>query len=225
MHHRQDNTQCDEEEKHFVELILDVAHSEFFQKDRRKLDPHNKDVKCDAGGHFKHHRIGIDITGPENVPEIPPAAKVNEDATAGQCVAEKTGQQRWPHQRVVLPFVENINQQGHRETAAGQCRADHHIDHDPDAPGIAVIDVGHRAQTKNEAHQQDGHHDGDEDATNQSHCIDQVTAHRRRTCMLLSHGHFSPVPWAVESSSASWTFFLAMKLSAPSTASGMIRPP
>ena len=225
VHHRQHHAQRDEEEQHLGQFLLDVVQAEFLQEDRRELDPHHHDVGRDAGCDFKHDRIGVHVAGPENVPEVPPSTEVEKDAATGQCVAEQAGQQGRPDQRVVIALVEDVDQQGDRKATAGQRRADHDVDHDPDAPGVAVVDVGDGADAEDEADQQDGREDGDEDAADQGCGIDQVAADGRRACVvMLGHAHFSPLPVAGESSS-SCTFFLAMKLKAPSTAIGMIKPP
>ena len=225
VHHRQHHAQRDKEEQHFGQFFLGIAKAELFQEDRRELDPHDHDVRRDADRYFEHDGVRIGITGPEDVPEVPPATEVKKDAAAGQRVAKQAGQQGRADQWVVLALVEDVDQQRDREAAAGQSRADHDIDHDPDAPGVAVVDVGDGSQTKDKAHQENGRHDGDEHAADQSGGVNQAAANWRRTCVLmLCHAHFSPVPLPSESSS-SWTFFLAMKLKAPSTAIGMISPP
>src|SRR5450830_873932 len=161
------------------------------------------------------------------MPEVPPAPKVYKDSAASQRVAKKTGQQSRSHQRVVLAFVENIDQQGNREAAAGQRRADHDIDHHPNAPGVAVVNIGNRPQAKYEAHQKNGGHDGNEHAADHGCRIDQTAADRRGRCLLMSrHDHFSPLSLPVpDSSSSSCTLRLAMKLNAPSTTTGITSPP
>jgi hypothetical protein len=113
------------------------------------------------------------------VPEIPPAAEVEHHADTGQRVAEQAGQQGRADQRVVLP-VEDVDQHGDREAAAGEGRADHHIDHDPDAPGVAVVEVGHRAQAEDEADEKDGDHRGDQHAADQRGGVEQLAADRGR---------------------------------------------
>jgi hypothetical protein len=159
-----------------LRFALVLAH--LLEEDRRELDPHHDDVERDADRHLEHHRVGIDRPGPEHVPDVPPAAEVEDDPGGGQRVAEQAGQQRRAHQRVVFALVEDVDQHRHREAAAGEGRADHHIDHHPDAPGIAVVETGHGAEAEQEAHHQDRRHQRDEDAAGQRHRIDQAAADR-----------------------------------------------
>jgi len=49
---------------------------------------------------------------------------------------------------MVFALVEDIHQQGHGIAAAGEARADNHVIDDPDAEGIAVAEIGYRAQPK-----------------------------------------------------------------------------
>ena len=114
--------------------------------------------------HFEHGRMGVDA-GQVEPPHVEVAADVHHDRHAGQTVAEHGGQQRRTDQRMIAAVVQHIDGQGHDVAAAGERGAHHHVVGDPDAPGIAVVHVGDRADARDVAHRRDkaGQHD-DEDA-------------------------------------------------------------
>jgi len=132
----------------------------FFQDGRRQFDPQYHDVGRDTQGHFHQDGVEIDPPGQKQVVAIPVAADVDENGQPGQTVAEDAGQHRGTHQGVVLPAVEHINQQGHGIAAAAQRGAHQHVIGDPEPPGVAVTQIGNRAQAKEIAVD-------DEDATHQ----------------------------------------------------------
>jgi len=194
VHRGQQHAQRDEEEQHLVQLLPDVLHAPLLEEGRRELDPHHDDVGRDADRHLEHHRVHLGVAGPEDVPEVPPAAEVEDHRGAGQGVAEQAGQQRRPHQRVVLPLVEDVDQQRHGVAAAGEGRADHHVVGDPDAPGIAVVEVGHRAEAVEQAVEQDDAGDPGQHAEQQREGREQAAAERaRRVCVrMISHSGLPP---------------------------------
>ena len=69
-----------------------------------------------------------------------------------QPVAEKAGQHGRPHQRVILPLVQDVDQNPHGEPAAADRRADDDVDRDPDAPRVAVAEIRHRGDALQKAH-------------------------------------------------------------------------
>jgi hypothetical protein len=126
-----------------------VAQAQLFEKDRRELDPHDNDIQGDAGCDLEHDRVHVEVAWPEDMPEVPPAPQVESDRGTGQGIAEEAAEQGRTHQRMILALVEDVDQQRHAEAAAGQGRADEDVDHDPDAPGVAIVDVGRRTRPKN----------------------------------------------------------------------------
>jgi hypothetical protein len=102
VHHRQHRAQRDDEEHRPADLLLRSSLPMLLEDHRRELDPHHDDVKRDAHRHLEHHRVQVDRPGIEHVPDVPPAAEVEDDAGGGQGIAEQAGQQRRSHQRVVF---------------------------------------------------------------------------------------------------------------------------
>ncbi|MPM73309.1 hypothetical protein SDC9_120289 [bioreactor metagenome] len=219
MHHRQQGAEGDEEEKYLLQLLLLDLQTPLLHEDRRKLDPHHQDVGRDADRHLEHHRIGISIGRRQDVPEIPPAAEVEQHADAGQGVAEQRGEQRRTHHRVILAAVEDVDQHGHREAATGEGRADDHVEDDPDAPRVAVVEVGDRPQPENETDEEHGEHGGDQQAADHHRQVEQLAADRGGGMM---GAHDCP-PFSLSSSGT--TLRLATQVRPASTAIGIIRPP
>src|SRR5574343_600945 len=168
---------------------------------------------------LEHHRIGIGVARRQDVPEVPPAAEVEQHADAGQRVAEQRGKQRRPHQRVVLPTVEDIDQHGDREATTGEGRADDHVENDPDTPRVAIVEVGHRPQSEDETDKEDGNHRGDQQAADHHRQVEQLAANRGGGMM---GAHCLPPFW---SSSSGTTLRLATQVRPANTAIGMIMPP
>ncbi len=129
-----------------------AAGSPAFQEGRRQLDPEDEHVGHDAEGHFEQG--GIEVPFPEeerHLPDVPRAAHVDQDRQSGHRVAEGAGQHGRPHQRVVASLVEHVDDQRHRVAAAGDGRAGDDVVGDPQAPGIAVGEVGGGAEAGGEA--------------------------------------------------------------------------
>ena len=219
VHHRQQRAEGNEKEQHLLQFLLRYGQPQFFEKNRRELDPHHDDVGRDADRHLEHHRIGVGVARPQDVPEIPPATEVEQHPDPGQRVAEQAGQQRRADQRVVMAAVEDVDQQGHREAAAGEGRTDDYIDDHPDAPRVAVVEVGHRAEAEDETDEQYRHHGRDQQAADHCRRIEQLAANRGGGMM---GAHDCP-PFGVSSSGT--TLRRATQVRPASTAMGMISPP
>jgi hypothetical protein len=158
--------------------------------------------KGDAGCDFEHHRIDVEVARPEDMPEIPPATQIEGDGSTGQGVTEEAAEQSRPHQRVVLALVEDVDQQRHAEASAGEGRTNEDVDHHPDTPGVAIVDVGGRSEPEKKTHQDNRHHHGNQHATDQCRGIEQAAANRRRCSMWLSvHDDSLPASCADASSS------------------------
>src|SRR3990172_2895410 len=61
----------------------------------------------------------------------------------------------WAYQGMILAAIEHVDQQCHGVSGAPEGGADHDVDHDPDAPGITVVDMRDRAQAEHESRRQD----------------------------------------------------------------------
>ena len=90
--------------------------------------------------------LKLTCPGQEELIAVPVAPDVQEDGQARQGVTEDAGEHGGAHHGVVLPAVEGIDQDGHGVAAATQGGAHQDIVGDPEAPGIAVAQVGDRAQ-------------------------------------------------------------------------------
>ena len=125
--------------------------AEPFEEGREPLDPQHDDVERDTGRDFEHHRAGVEVGRRQDMPEVPVAPEVDEHRKAAERVTEYRGGQRRAYHRMKLAAVEDVDQQRHGVAAAGKAGGDDHIPHDPDAPGVAVVDVGDGAEAVHEA--------------------------------------------------------------------------
>ena len=116
------------------------------QNGGQEFDPQDHDVSGDAEGHFHQDGAEVDLPGQEELIAVPIAPDVEEDGQARQTVTEDAGEHGGAHHGVVLPAVEDIDQDGHGIAAATQGGAHQDIVGDPEAPGVAVAQVGDRAQ-------------------------------------------------------------------------------
>jgi len=121
------------------------------QEGRNELDTQNAHVGGDAQRHLEQDRIRLRIPRQHQVVGLPVATEVEHHRDAGEQVAEEARHQRGPHQRRITIAVEDVDEQGHREAAATQRRANDDVDGDPYAPGVAAVQIGDGAEPEEHA--------------------------------------------------------------------------
>ena len=142
------------------------ARPPFLEERRRELDRQHEHVEGDAERHLELRGVAPAPEEDRHLPQLPEAAEVHGDRQDGEAVAEEAGQHRRADERVVLALVQDVDEQRYRVAAAAERRARDHVERDPDAPGVAVVQVAHRAEAGEEAPEH--HHaaqgrDGQED--------------------------------------------------------------
>ena len=142
------------------------ARPPLLEEGRRQLDRQHEHVEGDAERHLELRGVAPAPEVDRHLPQLPETAEVHGDGQDGETVAEEAGQDRRAHERVVLALVQDVDEQRDREAAAAECRARDHVERDPDAPGVAVVQVAHRGEAGGEAPEH--HHaaqgrDGQED--------------------------------------------------------------
>ena len=203
MHGWQGDSQRDDYEEHLVENLFDnlgevkkialasaCPPSQFLDRDRSELQHQDGRIATDAQSDFDHHGIEIEIRWPQNVPEIPPAADVDQHGKTSQAVAEHAGQDRRAHERMIVALVEDIDDQRDGVTAAADCRAGHHIVGQPQSPGVTVIQIRHSAESKDKPYQHQRPHEGNHEARNDRGWRDVGAPERFR-----AHAYSSPFSW------------------------------
>ena len=121
------------------------------------------------------------------MPEVPPAAEVEDDTDTSQRVTEQAGQQGRANQRVILALVEDVHQHGHREAAAGEGRPDDNVNHDPDTPRITVVKVSGGTEAEQEAHGKNRDHDRDQNPADQGSGVEHLPADRGRRMICVTN--------------------------------------
>ena len=66
-------------------------------------------------------------------------------------VAQHGGEQCRPEDDVVLFAVHHVSERGGGESAGGECDAGGHVDGDPEAPRVLIVQVRHRADAEKES--------------------------------------------------------------------------
>ena len=84
------------------------------------------------------------------VPDAPGLAQVEEQPHHEHQIADEGRELGGPKQRLELFQVEDIDGRGHGEAAGGQGHPGEHVEADPQAPGVGVVQVGGGAQPKEE---------------------------------------------------------------------------
>ena len=173
MHGRQQKAEGDDPEHRLVQHRRDsfgeagetgtVPAPPVLHEGGRQLQPEHEDVGHHAEGHLEQD--GVEVPVPEedgHLVDVPVASDVDEDTHARQGVAQRAGEDGRTHQRVVAPLVEHVDQDRHGIAAAGQRRAGDDVVGDPDAPGVAVAESGHGAETAHETPGEQGRAHGDQ---------------------------------------------------------------
>ncbi|MGZ8323600.1 MAG: hypothetical protein ACXW3N_10835 [Rhodoplanes sp.] len=142
------STPRDDHEHEPFEEQADPAEPETFEKGGRELDPENRDIGHHAQRGLEHDRIRVEVPGQEQVQRVEIAAEIDQHGDARERVAEHPAEQSRAHDRMVLPLIEHISEERHREAAAADGGADDHVKGDPDSPRITGINVGDRADAE-----------------------------------------------------------------------------
>jgi hypothetical protein len=126
------------------------------EEGRRQLDEEDEDVGGDAERHLELGGVAPPPEEDRHLPELPEPAEVDGHGQDGETVAEEAGEDGRPDERVVLALVEDVDEEGDRVAAAAEGRPGDHVERDPDAPGIAVVEVADRGEA---GHESPEHHD------------------------------------------------------------------
>ena len=156
----------DEEPRHERQALLGEgpqarvgALPPLLEEGRRQLDQEHEDVGGDAERHLELRGVAPAPEVDRHLPQLPEPAEVHGDGQHGEAVAEEAGQDRGSDERVVLALVEDVDEERHRVAAAAEGGARDHVERDPDAPRVAVVEVADRGETGGEAPE---HHDAAE---------------------------------------------------------------
>ncbi len=178
MHAGQQDAKADEHKEHPLERLLDAARAQPFEESRKPLDPQHHDVERDASRDLEHNRAGVEVGRRQDVPEVPVAPEVDQHRKAAERVAEHRRGQRRAYHRMKLAAVEDVDQERHGVAAAGKAGGDDDIPHDPDTPGVAVVDVGDGAEAVHEALVEEEERDADEQRQGDGQPANQPAANR-----------------------------------------------
>ena len=121
------------------------------EEGRRQLDQQHEHVDGDAERHLELRGVAPAPEEDRHLPQLPETAEVHGDGQDGEAVAEEAGQDRRADERVVLALVQDVDEQRDREAAAAERGARDHVERDPDAPRVAVVQVAHRGEAGGEA--------------------------------------------------------------------------
>ncbi len=132
------------------------------QERRGKLDPQDDDVRHDADRHFEEDRVPVPVPEQGDPPDVPVAPQVDENREPGERIAEGAREDRRAHEGMVLPLVEDVAEDSHREPPAREGRPGHHVVGDPYPPGEPVGERRSGAEAGEEAPAEDGEAQGED---------------------------------------------------------------
>src|SRR5208337_457784 len=127
------------------------ARPPLLEEGRRELHEQHQVVGRDAQRHLELRRMRPPPEEDRDLPQTPEAPEVEGDREHGETVAQQARQDRGPHERMVLPPVQDVDEKGDGVASAAEGRADDDVERDPDSPRIPVVETAHGADAQEEA--------------------------------------------------------------------------
>ncbi len=84
------------------------------------------------------------------MPDVVPAADIDEHRGRDERVAQHGGEERRPEDDVVLFAVHHVSERRRGEAARCERHAGGHVNGDPQAPRVLVVEIRHRADAEEE---------------------------------------------------------------------------